>query len=126
MENRMTQKSTEMLESTAERATMPPRADVYENKDEYLVVADVPGASSDSLSINLDNERLTIAARAGLEAEGTAISQEFEPVDYYRSFLVPEEIDRNKISADLKQGVLYLHLPKSETVKPRRIEVKAG
>jgi len=49
-----------------------------------------------------------------------------ETYDFRRSFLLPEGIDRAKIEAELKQGVLWLHLPKAAAVKPRRISVKAS
>ena len=114
------------LENVNERPTTPPRSDIFENKDEYLVVADVPGVSKDSLEVNLDEEILTLSARVDAPQNGNEVSGEFFSTDYFRRFRVPDAIDRNKISARLENGVLYLHLPKSEAVKPRRITVNAG
>ena len=114
------------LENVAERPTTPPRADIFENRDEYLVVADVPGVGKDALSLELVDEVLTIRGQVAAAPAGSELSAEFRGADYFRRFQVPEEIDRNKISARLENGVLYLQLPKSEAVKPRRIEVRAG
>lgn len=47
-------------------------------------------------------------------------------MEYKRSFSVPQTIDVSKVDAELKDGVLRLHLPKSEAAKPRQIEIKAG
>ncbi len=126
MSNAMEKRPDERLEAVAERPAVAPRCDIFENKDELLLVADLPGATQDQLRINLDAEQLTIEARCDESVAGNPLQREFRVVDYRRSFLVPDVIDREKVSAELKGGVLYLHLPKSAAVKPRRIEVKAG
>ena len=106
--------------------TVTPPVDVYENADELLLVADLPGALSDSIDIQLENGQLTILAKRSDEWKGTPLATEYRARDYFRSFSVPHGIDPSKIGAQLKAGVLHLHLPKSESVKPRRIEVKQG
>lgn len=95
-------------------ATVKPRVDIYENDDEYLILADVPGIAGDDLKIDLDAERLTLA------------TTRTEGVNYMRTFSIPREIDRDKVEASLDAGVLTLHLPKSAAVKPRQIQVTAG
>jgi HSP20 family molecular chaperone IbpA len=106
--------------------TIAPPVDVYENAEELLLVADLPGARSDGVDIRLENGQLTIHARRSDEATGTPLATEYRARDYFRSFTVPQGIDASKIGAQLTAGVLHLHLPKSETLKPRRIEVKQG
>jgi HSP20 family molecular chaperone IbpA len=106
--------------------TVAPPVDVYENADELLVVADVPGSSHDGVDIQLEKGQLTILARREDEAPGSAIASEYRSRDYYRAFTVPQGIDASKIDAQLTSGVLRVRLPKSESVKPRRIEVKQG
>ena len=113
-------------EQVQERPWAAPRVDIYENDDEVLLLADVPGVHKDSLKINLDKEQLTLEARLEETQTGEPLGREYQAVDYRRSFLVPSGIDGTKIAADLKNGVLSLHLPKSEGLKPRQIEVKAG
>ena len=58
--------------------------------------------------------------------QGAALREEFATFDYRRAFIVPAGIDADRVTADLKQGVLWLHLPKSSALKPRQIAVKAG
>jgi HSP20 family protein len=112
-------------ERVAQRATVQPVVDVYENQDELLLLADVPGARKDSVTVHLDNGQLTIEAKRSDEQPGAALIAESRSYDYFRAFTVPQGIDASKIEAQLTSGVLRLHLPKSEALKPRRIEVKA-
>jgi len=113
-------------EQTRERPVMTPLVDIYENSEEVLLVADVPGVVRDNISINLDKDQLTLLARRSGQSTSHSRGEEHSWPDYYRAFLVPQGVDASRISADLSEGVLRVHLPKSEAVKPRRIEVKAG
>jgi HSP20 family molecular chaperone IbpA len=113
-------------EAVTERHWVAPRVDIYENDAELLLLADVPGVNKNNLKIHMDKDQLLIEGQQEEETVGNALAREYQAVDYRRSFLLPAGIDATKISADLKQGVLYLHLPKSEALKPRQIEVKAG
>lgn len=115
------------LDQSDQRPAIRPACDVYENSDEILVVADLPGVTSDKLDINLDKSELTISAVRELSLkQGALVGQEYRACDYQRRFSVPGGIDADKISAELKNGVLLLHLPKSEALKPRQIAVRAG
>ncbi|HTM21278.1 MAG TPA: Hsp20/alpha crystallin family protein [Kofleriaceae bacterium] len=116
----------DQVENASERATVRPRVDVFENQDEYLVIADMPGVTSDHLHINLHRGRLTIEGNVAGGPSGNPIEREWGATAYRRSFDVPDTIDNEKVSADLKHGVLWLHLPKHESVKPRQIQVRAG
>jgi HSP20 family molecular chaperone IbpA len=113
-------------ERVQQRAWVAPRVDIYENEDEVLLVADVPGVDKDGLTIDLDKDQLTLEGHVKEQAPGEALGREFQPVDYRRSFIVPSGIDASKITAELKNGVLTLHLTKSEALKPRQIVVRAG
>lgn len=109
------------------RPTFAPPCDVYENAEEFLVVADVPGVASNALDINFDKGELTIYAKRGdLQPQGAMVGAEFRGFDYRRKFAVPAGVDAGNIKAELKSGVLWLHLPKSEALKPRQISVRAG
>jgi HSP20 family protein len=124
-----TQASTDKASSPAEkieqRAVVAPLVDVFENENELLVVADLPGVAQDRMSIQFEKGRLTIEGRPTLPAHAPRTG-EIEPADFRRTFLVPQGIDAEHIAAELSQGVLSVHLPKHASVKPRRIEVKAG
>ena len=103
------------LEKTRAREVAPP-VDVYENEAELLLVADLPGATHELLDIKIDPPELRFETKA-------------EAVDgpvYRRSFTIDERIDQSKVSAELKHGVLTIHLPKAEAVKPRRIAIRGA
>lgn len=113
-------------EAVEDRAWVAPLVDVFENNDEVLLVADLPGVTQETLSINLDKDQLSIVGRVHEETVGHPVGREYQTVDYRRTFMLPGGIDPAKIAAELTQGVLHLHLPKSDAIKPRQIEVKAG
>lgn len=102
-----------------------PDVDILEQADELLVLADMPGAKSDTIDVKFEDGMLEIhAAVAPRDKEDrTCLLQEYDVGDYYRSFRVSEAVDAGKISADYADGVLKLRLPKAETVKPRKIAV---
>lgn len=113
-------------ERVRQRFTVTPRVDVYENANELLLLVDVPGATKESVSIQLDKGQLTIEATRSEESNGSPLVAEYRPADYARVFAIPQGIDATKIDAELNGGVLRLRLPKSEALKPRRIEVRTG
>jgi HSP20 family molecular chaperone IbpA len=117
MDTTMTKQAPEKL---AERATYAPPVDIFESKDEILILADVPGVASEGLAVNLDRDQLTIEARRSQVSAGE------EGFDYRRTFVVPRGIDSDHIAASLHDGVLRLVLPKPAALKPRSIAVKAG
>lgn len=120
------QSDNQQLETVSELPTVRPPVDIYENADEFLVVADLPAVSRDDLQIHLDAERLTIEGKVRQDIASDAVEREFRLMSYRRSFELPDAIDRDKVAAQFEHGVLHLHLPKTEAVKPRRIEVHAG
>ncbi len=107
-------------EKMAQRTTVLPAVDIFENKEELLIVADLPGVSKENLTINFDKGHLTLEGRL------REFGPEEEPFDYRRTFVVPQGIDAEKICAQLQNGVLRVTLPKPAALKPRQIEVKAG
>ena len=113
--------STEVATPTTARAArqaakpifVAPTVDVYENADEIKLVADVPGATTDSLTIDLDRGELRIEAkRPGARFDG-----------YRRVFTVPDGIDASAVKAELENGVLTVHLVKSKAVRTRRVPI---
>ena len=126
MSTDMVKRDESQLENVSERPSVRPPVDIFENVEEYLVVADMPGVTKDALDIRLETDQLTLCGRVAEEDLGTAVEREYRLVDYQRTFQLPNVINRDKVSAELKNGVLTLHLPKVDAVKPRRIEVKAS
>ena len=119
-------RSNGRIEAVQQREAIAPVVDVYENVDELLLLVDVPGATNDGIDVQLDKGQLTILAKRREDAPGSLLAAEYQACDYLRVFSVPAGIDPAKIDAQLSGGVLRLRLPKSESVKPRRIEVKQG
>jgi HSP20 family molecular chaperone IbpA len=115
-------------ERTRECACYIPRTDIFENDQEIILLADMPGVSFDSLDITLEKNVLTILGTNDIQMpQNFSLEyQEYEPGDYQRTFTLSEEIDREKIEATMKNGVLMLSLPKAGPAKTRKISVKAG
>lgn len=118
---------TAAAERTRSGCCYRPNVDILEEREELLVLADMPGAKSDTIDVKFEDGMLEIhaavASRRGDDAE--YLLREYGVGDYYRSFQVSEDIDAGRISAEYANGVLTLHLPKSEAVKPRKIAVNA-
>jgi HSP20 family protein len=108
------------------RSTSAPPVDVYENDDEILVMADVPGARADAVTVKVEKDELYISALRQADPEGRLVAGGRWDAEYRRSFVVPRGTDSAAITAELNQGVLKVHLPKTAAVKPRVIEVKAA
>ena len=101
-----------------------PAVDIYETEDHLTLVADLPGVAKEDLDINLERGILTIKGSVKGGAPGKAVFREFALGNYFRQFQLPDEIDTEKTSAELKKGVLTLTMPKSAAAKPRRIEIR--
>lgn len=115
-------------EQIRERRVYLPRTDIYETADGLVLVMDVPGADEDSVEITLEKNVLTVHAFPGFvrPEEHSLAYAEYGEGDYQRSFALSEEIDREKIAANVKHGVLTLHLAKAGATQPHKIAVRAG
>src|SRR6266581_1960255 len=104
-----------------------PPSDIYETGDNIVVLAEMPGVAPDGVDITLERRILTIRGRsaANEHAGYQRVYNEYADGDYERVFTLSENIDRDRIEATLKDGVLHLVLPKAETAKARRIELKS-
>lgn len=114
----------EITRST-ERHVRPP-VDIYETPDALMLIADMPGVARENLEVRVDEDLLTIQGRAIHVVPGDPIYREFDLTGFFRQFEIGEQIDPEKINADLKYGVLSLRLPKQERSKQRHIEVKVS
>ena len=118
--------SVSAAENTRDHPMFTPRFDIFEKDDELILWGDLPGVASDDLHIDFEKKELTIRGRVTPRQESDQhLQTEYGVGDFYRTFAIGEAIDAEKISAELKNGVLTLHLPKTDAVKPRKIEVKA-
>lgn len=102
-----------------------PLADIYETPDQYTLKLEMPGVTRENLDILIENNELEIRGKVDeFKPQNKELKySEFTQNNYYRTFSVGNDIDRNKISATFENGVLTLVLQKHEAVKPRKIPV---
>ena len=109
-----------------------PAADVVERTDAYLVTLDTPGVSPESIDVSFEQNVLTVrGTRApsldvSKETDVRIFSAERVTGAFERSVRLPEFVDSENISAELRHGVLYLTVPKAQSARARRIPVKAA
>jgi HSP20 family protein len=117
---------TRKVELTRQMNVYTPAVDIMERKDDIVLLADMPGVDETSVEITLEKNVLTIYGKVAAEIPSgyTLYLSEYGTGDYQRVFTLTEEVDRDKIQATVKNGVLTLVLPKAEAVKTRKIEVK--
>jgi len=119
LENRATNDRTKTEEYVA------PEVNIFETSDGYVLEADMPGVSKDGLEITLEGNEITITGRRQVApAPGDLLFHERRTAHFRRVFELDPAIDTARIAAKMDQGVLRLALPKSERVKPRRINVE--
>lgn len=120
--------NTAVTEKIRNVKTFVPRVDIYETKDALFMIADMPGVDEKTVDVELEKNVLTISGRVedGKVKDYNLVFSEYEVGDYERTFTLSDEIDRDKIKAMVKQGVLRLELPKAEKVKPKKIMINAA
>jgi HSP20 family protein len=110
--------------ATEERRSVSPRVNIFENKEGYLLEAEMPGVSKGGLEVLLEGNELTLVGRRQVDVPNAdLVYRESSPWEFRRTFVIDPSIDASKINASIEQGVLTVHLPKTEMVKPRRIAV---
>jgi len=115
------------VERTRGGLTYSPRIDIWETDDELMLYADLPGVAPENLDIQFENRELRIHGKVYPRHDDVKfLYGEYGIGDFYRTFSIGETVDSQNISGELKDGVLTLHLPKTDAVKPRRIEVKSS
>ena len=113
-------------ETRSQEQYVTPPVDIYETAEGLVVKADLPGVAKENLDVRVENNLLTIRGKSAHVAPGEPAYREYELVNFFRQFELNERVDQAKISADLKQGVLTLRLPKADEAKPRKIDVKVA
>ena len=115
-----------------EEITLPewtPLADITEDEKEYLIKAELPEIKKEDVKVTVENGVLTISGERKFEKEEK--NKKYHRVErgygtFMRSFTLPDDADANKIKAEFKNGLLKMHLPKSEHAKPKQIEVNVA
>ncbi len=103
-----------------------PAVDIYENSDEILLYADMPGITKETLALNVEGEVLSIEGTIALKLPEGAnpLYTEVETSRYARNFTLSRELDTSHIDAQIQDGVLKVRIPKQEASKPRKIPVQ--
>ena len=117
-EKRVATESNQGVRGQATRRYLSPRVNITETKDGYFLEAEMPGVSKEGLEVSLEGNELTLVGRRNVHVEGAEVL-------YRESVGRDPTIDTSRIEARMENGVLKLHLPKTEKVKPRRISVSA-
>ncbi len=110
-------------------AARTPSVDITEDEKEYLVKADLPEVKKEDVKITVENGVLTITGERKFEKEEK--DKKYHRVErshgnFLRSFTLPDGADASKVNAEFKDGVLKVHLPKSDKAKPKAVEVKVS
>ena len=109
------------------RVRYTPRVDIQELPDEMVILLDMPGVKPEGVEVNFERGELTVRAEREITGHGgRSLVEEFGGGEYYRAFLLSQDVAGDRISAELKHGVLTVRLPRAEEAKPRKVAVKAG
>lgn len=105
-----------------------PRTDVYETTDEYVVSMDAPGIQKGDIGIKYEAGRLAITGRRQfIEQEGVRYHlKESLTGAFARSFNLPDDVEGERITAEVRDGVLTIHIPKRDEAKPRHVDIKVA
>jgi HSP20 family protein len=110
-------------------AQWSPLVDITEDEKEYLIKAELPDMKKEDVRLTVENEVLAISGERTFEKEEKGKKYhrtERAYGSFVRNFSLPEDADGSKVSADYKDGVLHVHLPKSQKAKPKAIEIKVA
>jgi HSP20 family protein len=110
-------------------AQWSPLVDITEDEKEYLIKAELPDMKKEDVRLTVENEVLAISGERTFEKEEKG--KKYHRIEraygsFMRTFSLPEDADGSKVSADFKDGMLQVHLPKSQKAKPKSIEIKVG
>jgi HSP20 family protein len=108
-----------------DRTLFTPPIDIYESDEGLVLIADLPGVSVKTLELQVQNNKLTLLGRVTNPAPANArlLHKEYEEGDFLRSFILSEDVDHERVTARLNDGVLEVVLPRAAKTAPRRIEV---
>ena len=110
------------------RLVLRPKVDIFENEEAIQLFADLPGVSQDNLSLEVDDNTLTIQGDIHIDMPGDmeSLHADVRSTHYQRAFTLSSELDANLIEASLTDGLLAVTIPKREEVRPRKIEITTG
>lgn len=113
-------------ENVAERLVFTPPIDIYEDENGLVLYADLPGVTADSLELQVQNNKLTLFGRVAplVDRDAVVLHREYEVGDFLRSFILSDDVDHERITANLTGGVLKVVLPRTRRSPARQIPVQ--
>jgi len=105
---------------------LTPPVDIFETESGLVVVADLPGVEKDQINVNVEKNVLTLKATPKQQLTESLARQEYQLLPFFRQFQLSDAVDQAKISAEMKYGVLTIHLPKVAEQQPRKIAVSVA
>ncbi len=114
------------LESRVDHVVFTPPIDIFETVEGLVLQADLPGVSSESLELQVQDNKLSLFGKVAIPVpvDARLIHQEYQVGHFLRSFILSDEVDHERISAKLSQGVLEVILPRLAKPEPRRIQIQ--
>ncbi|MCA9114159.1 MAG: Hsp20/alpha crystallin family protein [Planctomycetaceae bacterium] len=108
-----------------ERYVFTPPIDIFETEEGLVLHADLPGVSVETLDLQVQDNKLTLfgRVRSTLPAGARPLHREYEEGDFLRSFILSDEVNHEKITATMSNGVLKVVLPRAARAEPRKIQV---
>jgi len=121
----------EEQQQPSRRVTYTPRVDILETPEEMWLYVDMPGVKASDVEVKFERGELTVQGKTAqtppvVAPKGQLLMQELEPGDFYRAFLISQDIATDKIDAELTNGVLTIRLPRASAALPRKISVKGA
>lgn len=111
-------------ENSEPRLLFNPPIDIYETNDGLVLYADLPGVNAEGLDLQIQDNRLALFGRVKTPSNTTGVvHEEYKIGDFLRSFILSDDVDHERITARLNNGVLRVELPRASRTEPRRIEV---
>ena len=102
-----------------------PAVDISETENEVILKYDMPGVDKDDVEITAEKDTLTVVGNVDTESIGEAVYKETRIGNYRRQFTLPEDVNADNITAEMKNGVLTVKVSKPEKVKPKKIEIRS-
>lgn len=106
-----------------------PAVDVREQENEYLMEAELPGLAEKDIELNVEDNILTLSSKkqeSKEEKKNGYLIRERCNYEFARTFVLPKDVDREKIKAEFKNGLLVVNIPKKPETKPQKIDVKSN
>ncbi len=113
-------------ELTQEGPFFVPNIDIFEDDNNIVLIADMPGVNKDNIDIHIEDGQLRIQGKVSKEAPGEYVLSEYSIGNYFSNFAISTAIDQSGIQASMINGVLRVILPKSDKSKPKKITIMSN